>query len=49
MTGFRVWYMRLAACRWPWLFCRDGRHFADILNYLRTQQLAYPHDGTDYK
>jgi hypothetical protein len=28
---------------------RDGRHFGDILNYLRTQQLAYPHDGTDFK
>jgi len=28
---------------------RDGRHFADVLNYLRTQQLAYPPDGTDYK
>eukprot|EP00877_Chromochloris_zofingiensis_P004719 jgi/Chrzof1/14248/Cz08g30300.t1 len=28
---------------------RDGRHFADIINYLRTRQLAYPPDGTDYK
>eukprot|EP00775_Hariotina_reticulata_P009921 gene9921-10078_t len=28
---------------------RDGRHFADILNFLRTQQLAYPPDGTDFK
>ncbi|KAI8469938.1 MAG: hypothetical protein J3K34DRAFT_521739 [Monoraphidium minutum] len=28
---------------------RDGRHFADVLNYLRTRQLAYPLDGTDYK
>ncbi|WIA37898.1 hypothetical protein OEZ86_001275 [Tetradesmus obliquus] len=28
---------------------RDGRHFGDVLNYLRTQQLAYPHDGSDFK
>lgn len=28
---------------------RDGRHFADVLNYLRTRQLAYPQDGTDFK
>eukprot|EP00798_Chlamydomonas_sp_ICE-L_P015545 gene15545-21637_t len=28
---------------------RDGRHFADILNYLRDGQLNYPPDGTDFK
>jgi hypothetical protein len=28
---------------------RDGRHFADVLNFLRTRQLAYPQDGTDFK
>ena len=28
---------------------RDGRHFADVLNFLRTGQLAYPPDGTDFK
>ncbi len=28
---------------------RDGRHFHDVLNYLRDGQLAYPPDGSDYK
>jgi len=28
---------------------RDGRHFADILNYLRDGQLNYPPDGEDFK
>lgn len=28
---------------------RDGRHFHDILNYLRDGQFSYPQDGTDYK
>lgn len=28
---------------------RDGRHFGDVLNFLRDGQLAYPPDGTDYK
>jgi hypothetical protein len=36
-------------CAPPPTAARDGRHFADILNYLRTQQLAYPHDGSDFK
>jgi len=28
---------------------RDGRHFHDIINYLRDGQFNYPMDGTDYK
>lgn len=28
---------------------RDGRHFHDILNFLRDGQFSYPHDGTDFK
>lgn len=28
---------------------RDGRHFHDILNYLRDGQLNYPLDGPDHK
>lgn len=28
---------------------RDGRHFHDILNYLRDGTLNYPTDGSDYK
>lgn len=28
---------------------RDGRHFHDVLNYLRDGRLAYPPDGRDFK
>ncbi|GBF97932.1 hypothetical protein Rsub_10605 [Raphidocelis subcapitata] len=28
---------------------RDSRHFGDVLNFLRTGQLAYPKGGTDFK
>lgn len=28
---------------------RDGRHFHDILNYLRDGTFSYPPDGSDYK
>lgn len=28
---------------------RDGKHFGDVLNFLRDGQLAYPPDGTDFK
>uniref|UniRef100_A0A7R9YVE4 BTB domain-containing protein n=1 Tax=Chlamydomonas euryale TaxID=1486919 RepID=A0A7R9YVE4_9CHLO len=28
---------------------RDGRHFGDVLNFLRDGQLAYPPDGVDFK
>ena len=28
---------------------RDGRHFHDILNFLRDGHFSYPPDGKDYK
>lgn len=28
---------------------RDGKHFADILNFLRDGSLSYPPDGNDFK
>lgn len=28
---------------------RDGRHFGDVLNFLRDGSLSYPPDGTDFK
>ncbi|DBA66409.1 hypothetical protein WJX79_000202 [Trebouxia sp. C0005] len=32
-----------------YFFDRDGRHFHDILNYLRDGTFSYPPDGSDYK
>ncbi|KAK9818238.1 hypothetical protein WJX72_009240 [[Myrmecia] bisecta] len=32
-----------------YFFDRDGRHFHDILNYLRDGTFCYPSDGADYK
>jgi hypothetical protein len=28
---------------------RDGRHFHDILNFLRDGSFSYPEDGADFK